>query len=476
MAMDFLVGGLPRGGTTITADLFNFHPNTFCLAQESQILPLCAGLGDIEPVAPQHLPTVRDFVRRQIDDVLRVSAGHNVAGEELAAARAEKMGFKIARRQRLVFDEERVNRLTDSIVALFAQGLYGEELLTQCMGELRNEIKQSVSAEFIGEKSPSNVLSIARFGLLGAKAAVIMKREPYAFMRSMRQVDTGNDSLNAAFRKPVWEMIGLYRVYAGAIANLTPSQKLVVGDYYSDLIDAPATFAEKMFNAVGLSADPEAIAAAAATVRPQIMGPSWESFTLAEQALIWRLTTDARASLGYDAAYFGKNGHFVEPDNSSYDVESNRVHVISGLHPTGKHDNLWLEEEGWLAVESTPECKLVTLRFWANFPHSVLPPGEVATIEAYGFDEAGEKLLGSCTLGGAKHTDTIPVALDDLAPLLENSSGAVRMIILRPSHSFRPVNLPASDGVGVGFARVSAMMLPPIFEGTAQQSSQAANS
>lgn len=190
------------------------------------------------------------------------------------------------------------------------------------------------------------------------------------------------------------------------------------------------------------------------------MGPSWESFTLAEQALIWRLTTDARASLGYDAAYFGKNGHFVEPDNSSYDVESNRVHVISGLHPTGKHDNLWLEEEGWLAVESTPECKLVTLRFWANFPHSVLPPGEVATIEAFGFDEAGEKLLGSCTLGGAKHTDTIRVALDDLAPLLENSSGAVRMIILRPSHSFRPVNLSASDGVGVGFARVSAMMLP----------------
>ena len=335
MAMDFLVGGLPRGGTTITADLFNFHPNTFCLAQESQILPLCAGLGDIAPVAPQHLPTVRDFVRRQIDDVLRVSAGHNVAGEEHAAAQAEKMGVKIARPQRLVFDEERVNQLTDSIVALFAQGLYGEELLTQCMGELRNEIKQSVSAEFIGEKSPSNVLSIARFGLLGAKAAVIMKREPYAFMRSMRQVDTGNESLNAAFRKPLWEMIGLYRVYAGAIASLTPSETLIVGDYYSDLIDAPATFAEKMFNAVGLSADPEAIAAAAATVRPQTMGPSWESFTLAEQALIWRLTADARASLGYDAAYFGEKGHFIEPDISSYDVESNRVHVLSGLHPTG---------------------------------------------------------------------------------------------------------------------------------------------
>lgn len=87
----------------------------------------------------------------------------------------------------------------------------------------------------------------------------------------MRQVDTGNDSLNAAFRKPVWEMIGLYRVYAGAIASLTPSQKLVVGDYYSDLIDAPATFAEKMFNAVGLSADPEAIAAA----RRRYAGKSW---------------------------------------------------------------------------------------------------------------------------------------------------------------------------------------------------------
>ncbi|KAF0125843.1 MAG: hypothetical protein FD148_2195 [Methylocystaceae bacterium] len=332
-----------------------------------------------------------------------------------------------------------------------------------------------VSAEFIGEKSPSNVLSIARFGLLGAKAAVIMKREPYAFMRSMRQVETGNKSFDAEFRKPLWEMIGLYRVYAGAIASLTSSPAVIVGDYYADLIDAPATFAEKMFNAVGLSADPEAIAAAAARVRPQTMGPSWESFTLAEQALIWRLTADARASLGYEAAYFGEKGHFTEPDISSYDVESNRVHVLSGLSPTGQFDNLWLEEEGRLAIESRPECKAVTLRFWANFPHSVLPPGEVATIEAFGFDETGEKLLGSCTLGGAKHTATISVTLDDFAPLLENSSGAVRMLILRPSHSFRPVNLPASDGIGVGFVRVSAMMLPPTFEGSAQSSS-AANS
>jgi hypothetical protein len=474
MAMDFLVGGLPRGGTTITADLFNFHPDAFCLAHESQILPLCASLGDTAPVARQHIDTIRNFVRRQIDHVLRVSAGHNVARGELSGANAGRAGAEVKRPQRLVFDEQRVNRLTDSIMALFERGLYGEELLTQCMGELRNEVKRSVSVDFIGEKSPPNVLSIARFGLLGARAAVIMKREPYAFIRSMRQVDTGSESLNAAFRKSLWEMIGLYRAYASAIASLTPSPKLIVADYYADLIDAPEIFAEKIFNAVGLPQNTRAIAAAAARVRPQTVGLSWESFTLGEHALIWRLTADARSWLGYDSAYFFRKGLCIEPDISRYEVEDNSVHVLSGFHPTGQSDNLWLEEEGCLAVETKPGTHTVTLRFWANFPNSVLPPGEFATIQAFGFDGSHELPLGICTLGGTKHTGTIPLDLSGLAPLLENKSGAVHMLVLRPSHSFRPVNLPASDGAGPGFMRASAMMLPPTFEGVTYRSTTAA--
>lgn len=463
--MDFLVGGLPRGGTPITADIFNFHPNAFCLAQESQILPLCARLGDSAPIAPQHLQLVRNYIRRQIDHVLRVSAAHNVTTEERAVAQVERSGHKLAHVRRLVFDEERVNRLADSIVALFEQGLYGEELLEQCMAELRNEINRSVRADFIGEKSPQNVLSIARFGLLGAKVAVLMKREPYSFMRSMRNADTGNEIFDAEFRKPLWEMIGMYRCYARAIASLAPSPTVIVSDYHADLIEGPATLAERIFNAAGLSVDQEAIAAAAARARLLTKGPSWVAFTLAEQALIWRLTADARENLGYDAAYFNERGKFIEPDISRYRVESNGVHVLSGFHPANQSGNLWLEEEGWLAVETTPECRQLSLRFWANFPRSLLASGESATIQAFGFDQSGEKLLGGCMFDSAKPAfATIPLALDEFAPLLENRSGAVRMLILRPSHSFNPINLPASDGFGAGLLRVSAMMLAPTFE------------
>ncbi|MBM3553321.1 MAG: sulfotransferase [Alphaproteobacteria bacterium] len=392
-----------------------------------------------------------------------------MAREEIAAANHKRMGFKRLIPQRLViFDEERVNRLTDSIVALIEQGLYGEELLNKCLGELRNEIKCSVSAEFIGEKSPQNLLSIARFGLLGARAAILMKREPYSFMRSMRKTNTGSETFDAAFRKSLWQMIGIYRLYAGALAKLTPSPTVNVVDYYTDLIDAPAALAERIFKVVGLSTHPEAIVAAASWVQPQAMGRSWESFNPSEQALIWRLTADARRTLGYDAEYFNAKAPFIEPSDSSFDVESNRVHVLSGFFPTGQSDNLWLEEEGWLAVESRSECRTITLRFWASFPPSALSSGESATIQAFGFDESGEKFLGACTLDGSKPSfATIPLALDDFAPLLENRSGAVRMLILRPSHTFNPINLPASDGTGAGIMRISAMMLAPAFEGAA---------
>lgn len=38
--LDFVVGGIPRSGTTAFADALNSHPDVFCFASETGLLPL----------------------------------------------------------------------------------------------------------------------------------------------------------------------------------------------------------------------------------------------------------------------------------------------------------------------------------------------------------------------------------------------------------------------------------------------------
>ena len=463
MPMDLLVGGLPRGGTTIAADLFNFHPDAYCLAQESQVLPLCSNLADSAPIAPQHVEAVRGALLRQIDYVLRVVAEHTKTREEAAYESAVKLIGRRAPKppHRIVFDEERVKRFVDSLVELFEAGLYGRELLTKCMGVLRDEIRREVSARYIGEKSPPNVFAISKFGLLGARAAVIMKREPYAFMRSMRQVDTGDSKLNEAFREPIWRMAGMYREYAGAIGKLAPSSRMIIADY-AELLAAPDKLAKRMFAAVGLAPNSAAVAEAASRVTPQSHSRSWEAFTPAERALIWGLTADSRSTLRFKNDYFGALG-FSAPDPGEYAIDANAAHLLSGFRTSGHNENFWMSDEGCLALETKPDCERVVFPFWANYPRSILDSGQTAKIEV--FAAGARKPVGACEVkGGEPSLPSIAVELKDIPPVLENSTGAVRMVALRPSLSFKPIAMPASDNLGPDYMRVSVMLRPPAFE------------
>ena len=465
--MDFLIGGLPRGGTTITADLFNYHPDAYCLAQESQVLPICMRLADSAPVAPDKVEAVRAVITRDINHVLHDMAAHNVAknpGANVAATASA--GVKTGGLpQRLIFDEARVKRFSDKLGDMLEAGLYGKDLLVRSLAVLETEIRKDVGARFIGEKSPANIFAISRFGLLGSRVAVIMKREPFAFMKSMRQLAGAVDSRFAgAFRKSVWEMIGMYGEYAASIAALTPSPSLIVADYV-DLIAAPTTMAARMFDAAGLPKNAEAAERAAAAVRPPSGRPSWEAFNPDERALIWRLTAQSRKSVGHTQGYYETRGMASEPYGGNYAVTANMAHNVAGFEPAGGPGNLWLGECGQLALETKPECKRVILSFWASFPEAIVPAGKSATIDIFaGVQES--KVASVEILGGAARNVSVSVNLLDMPPDLQSASGAVRLLKLRSSHSHKPVSLPASiTGQGkIGASLRSAILRPLVFE------------
>ena len=63
-ALDFVVGGIPRGGTTAFADAFNRHPEIYCHASETHLLEFAAQMSGAIPIPAAALPAIRAELRR----------------------------------------------------------------------------------------------------------------------------------------------------------------------------------------------------------------------------------------------------------------------------------------------------------------------------------------------------------------------------------------------------------------------------
>ena len=456
MDLEFLVGGLPRSGTTAVANLFNFHPAAHCCAQESAIAPMCLHFAGSAPVAQRHLPSVRQEVFRWLDLALRDIGDHHFDAN--AAFEAERQWNR--------FDAQRVRFFAHRISDLLEAGLYGEELIRRSLAAFRNEIATDTQRAFIGEKSPDNVFALARFGQLGAKLAVVMKREPCGFVRSMRLVQTGAERFDKLFRQSFWKMLGMYINYAEAIARLRPAAGLLVVDY-EDLLAYPLSFTSKFFATAGFTPNAVAEMRAAASLRPQKSRRAWADLPAAELAIVWHVTQDARAQLGYNAGYYARQGLLEQPSSEAFCVAADGAHAMTGFHSNGA-DNplLWLADVGRLAVETMPQTTKVTFSFWVNLPPSVLPLGGVATLDICA--GSPEHVVARLAVTGGPCDCEVTIDLHEVAPLLASSAGALRIFTFRASHAFCPVALPASDAAA-GFDSPDplmkfGLMRPPVFE------------
>ena len=63
-ALDFVVGGIPRGGTTAFADAFNRYPEIYCHASETHLFEFAAQMSGALPIPTAALPAVRAELRR----------------------------------------------------------------------------------------------------------------------------------------------------------------------------------------------------------------------------------------------------------------------------------------------------------------------------------------------------------------------------------------------------------------------------
>ena len=172
-ALDFVVGGIPRGGTTAFADAFNRHPDIYCHASESHLVEFAAQMSGMLPIPAAATPAVRAELRRRLQINLIDSVEFNL-----------QMGSP---EPPLRFGEADLDLLADGMAPAFNRRSQGLACADRLSAILARELRQRSGKPLVGEKTPTNALALDQLGWQwtppNAAPVFVVVRRPFAVIR-----------------------------------------------------------------------------------------------------------------------------------------------------------------------------------------------------------------------------------------------------------------------------------------------------
>jgi hypothetical protein len=422
--LDFVIGGMPRGGTTATGNIFNVHPDSYCYAAETHWLPILMEFAEFGPVPKTAFPQVERIAMQQNRQVLFEMA-------RFAVSRG-------ANPRSLIFEESDLGPLTTAMVGLMRQGLHGRELCQAALPILRRHIVERTGKQVVGEKTPNNVFAFDAYGALGTKAAFMIMREPFAVVRSMH--NRGKDSKDiyaSVFRSNLVSLIGIWNSYVEAILDARRHESSVLLTY-EKMVKQPMEVLEQLYKRVGLRTDEQILKSASGLLKEISRGPPWADMPPAEQALIWHLTKPIRERAGYGDDFYDQHGFDRSTMGSDLDGSEEQVVPVFGANSMSTGETLqWLMKRGCLAIQSAPGRRSVTLKLWSNFPPELLQQNQKAKIafSTYGVDK--KHLASAEARGGRPETVGVTINLADIEPAMVSPNGVIRLVAFDASHAYR---------------------------------------
>lgn len=426
MKMDFLVSGMPRGGTTVVANAINRHPDVVCYSAESHLLAFLMESAPDSPLPRQNLGAALEVFLEENRRVLLDMVQYNIA--------------RGAAKKWLIFDAESVRTYSKSVIDLLDDGYFGAELCSRALTIFAGYLRRHFGKAMIGEKTPSNIFAVRKFGDLGLSHHVSVVREPFAVIRSMRvRANTDGDVYASDFYGSIEHNIGMYLEYAEAIeATLgLPCNHLCV---YEELFARPQEEVSRLCAGVGLIPSDAVLAAAVSGIRVVTPGFASSSFTPAQIARIWHLTAHVRSRFGYEQ--YADPGLARIPD---VEFDESSLAVVSGFNaPHAKGQSPSMMSEGVIAVYARSGSMNLDLTFWSHFPKELADGAQVARLDIKCGDSTlatleariGRAVMSHCT-----------VALGDCVPVCTSASGSVYLLTLKSSVSFRHSTLNVSPQV-----------------------------
>jgi len=438
VAIDFLVGGMPRGGTTVAAKFMSLHPDIFCYASETHLISYLYDFFRQHPCHPEKVKVVSEFLRSQLTTTMLEIPRFNVS--------------KGAHVGNLIFDESSVNALVSELHELLVSGASGETMYRWSLEALRRSVAKCSARPILGEKTPSNVFAMADFpGNEYLTKPVLVVREPFGALRSMRR---RSDPYASAFSGDTESNIGIYLDYGHAITRcLDKSDSLLVR--YEEMANDPADVLTRMFGMFGLvpeervinfverGRDKEIADRAPMNYRRLTMDVNHNEMTQVDIWKILALTRSLRNELGYTDEVMEEWGLPSAVDWPGDDVPS-AILPLGGFYPAEANGHRWMKQQGRLAVYiPSGKCRRVRIDLWSCFPSEIVQGNCVNLCLLL-----DGRVLEQVTVPCGQQNTRLEVALSEADVQPMGVQGSFAVITLQSSVSFTPMTATA-DGLDV---------------------------
>jgi len=411
--LDFVVGGIPRGGTTAFADALNQHPEVFCYSSETGLLPLAQQIGCSGPVPSKSIPEIRRWLHDELyENIVNMVQWNLDAGSPVPPVRYKKSDI-----DRIVY------------AVLDGQRTYGHaKTLTDIASvALAREFRERSGKIFVGEKTPGNIFALdvrrnARFDANGAAPFFVVARRPFPVIFSMRgRLANKADPYASVFAGDGAQQAGFYVRHALACARLVRRGAHLLR--YEAFAGNARDMLPKVLSAIGASVDGRSIDAINRQIDYLNRNDVRDRFSSAEQATIDALTEPVLMSLGY-----GRDPH----SRSAEVVFELGCRVLSG-----EYEDKMLGPRSVVLLVAQSQHYHANLRFWHSFPGTVADGGDTVCWRAEAMD--GRQLGSIAAQGGGPTIVDLSIELDPARGTLCANGNVMYLVEVECSHSFVPL-------------------------------------
>ncbi|WP_179058977.1 sulfotransferase [Pseudomonas taiwanensis] len=428
MQLDFLVGGMPRGGTTVAAILMSLQKDIFCYAGETHLLPLIHSMFGSLPCRKDRLGPVIDYLHRQLTISMIEMPRFNV-GQGTHPAN-------------IIFHEHDVDFITAAIRERLECQMFGEDLYRSSLSILRERLGRVMPRPFLGEKTPSNIFAMSDFDADSSLKKLVVVREPFGVLRSMKARVEGGDAYSDLFKGDIEAGIGMYLEYGEAAQKVMKSSGGGFSIRYEDMAKDPAAIVKDMYSKFGVAPEDRVIDFVNGKIGregSEFASVSYKRFdvkcgigSMSSQDA-WKvlaLTRNVRAAFGYTDDVLADYGYDVGYEFEEIGI-STKVVPMSGFHL--EEANPWMKRKARMVVYAAERCThTVNLQFMSIFPQQI-PKDVELRLELDGLSREVARV------GAGRHVFSLEfkIEADDLKPM--GRKGGFTIIDLIASMAFVPI-------------------------------------
>lgn len=434
--LDFIISGIPRGGTTLFGEILNGHENIYCYFAETSLLELLNIFGHSRPFPKENINILRTYLMQSLENnLIRKIDNLNFRNDinlYINTICKEGLGYNLIKEQEL---ESFVN----IIIRLFEAGLYGKSLYEAGTEVIAKYISRGTERKIKGEKTPSNIKVAGSLLESNKLIAFNIVREPFETIMSMLKRAKRSDSYwDKGFSNSFYLSLGTYLQYLREILRIQNS--FHNGNSYlfrfEDFTQYPSQILNKVFSALNINASEDALIFANNLIKHRnLNSPKELGFSEIEIAILMLVLRDYMNLLVYNNDFYRSRG--LEIDYSFKVLEDIEKPIIPlfGFYQNGQNlQNCWMAKESALLFILPKEVKQITLDFYSNFPEDM--DSVSLTVYCNGY------LNQIINLDEKTENFSILIDLNNILLYQVNSSQVYLRLEMNSSKGFTPITYP----------------------------------